>query len=79
LGGTEKKLTFEWSQLKAKLASKEVELDTERQGCQTFERALRAQVIEVEQRRDDAWPHCVNHLGNLTGSRRSVKVSRVLI
>jgi hypothetical protein len=31
-----------------------VELDTKRQGRQTLERALHAQVIEVEQRRDDA-------------------------
>jgi hypothetical protein len=36
------------------LASKEVELDTERQGCQTSEMALRAQIIEAGQRRDDA-------------------------
>jgi hypothetical protein len=38
----------------AELASKEVELDSEHQGCQTSERALRVQVIEAEQRRDDA-------------------------
>jgi hypothetical protein len=36
------------------LASKEVELDTKRQGRQTSKRALRAQVIEAEQRKDDA-------------------------
>jgi hypothetical protein len=36
------------------LASKEIELDTERQGHQTLERALRAQVIGAKQRRDDA-------------------------
>jgi hypothetical protein len=41
-------------QLKAQLASKEVELDSEHQGCQNSERALRTQVIEVEQRRDEA-------------------------
>jgi hypothetical protein len=40
-GETEKKLAFELSQLKAELASKEVELDTERQGHQTSEMALR--------------------------------------
>jgi hypothetical protein len=36
-----------------KLASNEVELDTERQGHQTSERALRVQVIKAEQWRDD--------------------------
>jgi hypothetical protein len=41
LGETEKKLAFELSQLKAEVASKEVELDTERQGHQTLEMALR--------------------------------------
>jgi hypothetical protein len=53
-GETEKKLSFELSQLKAQLASKEVELDSERQGCQDFKRALRVQIIEAEQRRDEA-------------------------
>jgi hypothetical protein len=32
-GETKKKLSFELSQLKAQLASMEVELDSERQGC----------------------------------------------
>jgi hypothetical protein len=54
LGETEKKLAFELSQLKAELANKEVELDIEHQGRQTSEMALRAQIIEVGQRRDDA-------------------------
>jgi hypothetical protein len=36
------------------LASKEVELDTKRQGRQTSKRALCAQVIEAEQSKDDA-------------------------
>jgi hypothetical protein len=36
------------------LASKEVELDSERQGRQDSERVLRTQIIEVEQRRDEA-------------------------
>jgi hypothetical protein len=53
LDETKKKLAFELSQLKAELASKEAELDTECQGRQTSERALRTQVIEVEQRRDE--------------------------
>jgi hypothetical protein len=53
-GETEKKLSFELSQLKAQLVSKEVELDSERQGCQDSERALRAQIIEAEQKRDEA-------------------------
>jgi hypothetical protein len=47
-GETEKKLSFELSHLKAELASKEVELDTERQRHQTSERALCTQVIEAE-------------------------------
>jgi hypothetical protein len=54
LGETEKKLSFELSQLKAQLASKEMELDSERQGCQDSERVLHAQIIEAEQRRDEA-------------------------
>jgi hypothetical protein len=54
LGETEKKVAFKLSQLKAELASKKVELDSERQGHQTSEMALCAQVIEAEQRRDDA-------------------------
>jgi hypothetical protein len=51
-GDTEKKLSFVLSQLKAQLASKEVELDSECQGRQDFERVLCAQIIEAEQRRD---------------------------
>jgi hypothetical protein len=47
-------LSFELSQLKAQLASKEVELDSERQGCQDSERVLHAQIIEAEQRTDEA-------------------------
>jgi hypothetical protein len=54
LGETEKKLAFKLNQLKAELARKEVELYTARQGRQTLERTLRAQVMEAEQRRDDA-------------------------
>jgi hypothetical protein len=42
------------SQLKAQLASKEVELDSERQGRQDSKRVLRAQIIKAEQRRDEA-------------------------
>jgi hypothetical protein len=42
------------SKLKVQLASKEVELDSERQGRQDSERALRVQVIEAEQRRGEA-------------------------
>jgi Flp pilus assembly protein TadB len=53
LGETKKKLAFELSQLKVKLANKVVELNTERQRCHTSKRALHAQVIEAEQRRDD--------------------------
>jgi hypothetical protein len=75
LGETKKKLAFELSQLKAELASKEVELDTERQGHQTSERALRAQVIKVEQRRDDAMATLRESSIKSNGSRRSVKVS----
>jgi hypothetical protein len=48
LGETEKNLAFEVSQLKVELASKDVELDAERQGCQTFEEVLRAQIGESE-------------------------------
>jgi hypothetical protein len=48
LGETEKNLAFEVSQLKVELASKDVELDAERQGRQTFEEVLRAQIGESE-------------------------------
>jgi hypothetical protein len=54
LGETEKKVAFKLTQLKVELSSKKVELDSKRQGRQTSEMALRAQVIEAEQRRDDA-------------------------
>jgi hypothetical protein len=47
-------LSFELSQLKAQLASKDVELDSEHQGHQDSERAFRTQIIEAEQRRDEA-------------------------
>jgi hypothetical protein len=47
-GETEKKLSFELSQLKAQLASKEMELDYERQGRQDSERVHHAQIIEAE-------------------------------
>jgi hypothetical protein len=50
---TEKKLSFELSQLRVQLASKEVELDSKRQGHQDSERVLHAQIIEAEQRRDE--------------------------
>jgi hypothetical protein len=51
---TEKKLSFELSQLRVQLASKEVEPDSEHQGHQDSERVLRVQIIEAEQRRDEA-------------------------
>jgi hypothetical protein len=54
LGETEKKLAFEVSQLKAELASKDVELDVERQRCHTSEEALLAQIGESEKRKEDA-------------------------
>jgi hypothetical protein len=53
-GKTEKKLSFELCQLKAQLASKEVELDFKRQGHQYSKGVLHAEIIEVEQRRDEA-------------------------
>jgi hypothetical protein len=54
LGETTKKLAFEVIQLKAELASKDVELDAECQGHQTSEDSLRAQIGELEQRKEDA-------------------------
>jgi hypothetical protein len=47
-------LSFELSQLKVQLASKKVELDSERQGRQDSEMVLHAQIIKAEQRRDEA-------------------------
>ena len=42
------------NKLKAKLACKQVELESERQGRRTSEEALRAQIGESEQRKEDA-------------------------
>jgi hypothetical protein len=53
-GEVEKKLVFEVDRLKAELASKQVELEVERQGRQVTKEALRAHVGESEQRKDDA-------------------------
>jgi hypothetical protein len=53
-GEIEKKLVFEVNRLKAKLASKQVELEGEHHDCQISEQALRAQVVESEQRKNDA-------------------------
>jgi hypothetical protein len=52
-GEVERKLVFEVNQLKAKLDCKQVELESECQGRQTFEEALRAQIGESEQRKED--------------------------
>jgi hypothetical protein len=52
-GEVEKKLVSEVDPLKAELASRQVELDSERQGCQITEKALRAQIGDSEQRKDD--------------------------
>jgi hypothetical protein len=65
LGETEKKLSFELSQLKAQLASKEVEMDSERQ--QDSERALHTQIIEAEQRRDEAMAALWESFGKCEG------------
>jgi hypothetical protein len=40
--------------LKAELASKQAELDSEHQGCQITEEALCAQIGDSERRKDDA-------------------------
>jgi chromosome segregation ATPase len=47
-------LVFEVNQLKTELACKQVELESERQGCLTSKEALRAQIGELEQRKEDA-------------------------
>jgi hypothetical protein len=49
----EKKLVSEVNLLKAELASKQVELDAERQGRPVTEGALRAQIGELERRKVD--------------------------
>jgi predicted nucleic acid-binding Zn-ribbon protein len=49
---TEKKLSSEISALKTKLDPCRAEIEAERQTHQREERALRAQVIEAEERRD---------------------------
>ena len=51
---TEKKLSSEVSSLKAELDLCRAELETERQTHQKEEKALRAQVVEVEKQRDAA-------------------------
>jgi len=53
-GEVEKKLASEVSFLKAKLASKQAELEAERQWRQVTEGAFRAQIGESEQRKNDA-------------------------
>jgi hypothetical protein len=44
-----------------------VELDSERQGHQDSERVLHAQIIEVEQRRDEAMATLWDSLGKCDG------------
>jgi hypothetical protein len=52
------------------LASKEVELDSERQGRQDSERALRVQIIEAEQRRDEAMAALRESSGKCEGLKK---------
>jgi hypothetical protein len=52
-GEVEKKLVSKVNLLKAELASKQVELDAERQGRPVTEGALRAQIGELERRKVD--------------------------
>jgi hypothetical protein len=59
------------SQLKAQLASKEVELDYERQRRQDSESVLRAQIIEVEQRRDETMVALQDSSGKCKGTSSS--------
>ena len=49
-----KKLASEVDLLKAKLASRQAELEAERQGRQVTEGALRAQIGESERRKNDS-------------------------
>jgi hypothetical protein len=58
------------SQLKAQLASKEVELDYERQGHQDSERVLRAEIIEAEQRWDEAIATLQDSSGKCEGLKK---------
>jgi hypothetical protein len=76
-GETEKKLSFELSQLKAQLASKEVELDSERQGVRTLRGFSARKSLRQSRGGMKLWSPCGSPLGNVKVSR-SVKVLRVL-
>jgi hypothetical protein len=69
-GEIEKKLSFELSQLKAQLASKEVEMDSECQGRQDSERALHTQIMEAEQRRDEVVAALRESFGKCEGLKK---------
>jgi hypothetical protein len=67
-------LVFEVNELKAELACKQVELESERQGCRTSKEAFHAQIGESEQRKEDALAALRRHLGNLMITSGNVKV-----
>ena len=65
---TEKKLSSEVSALKIELDLCRAEMETERQTHQKEEKALRAQVVEVEKQRDAAVEAMKNECNGIAGS-----------
>jgi hypothetical protein len=67
------------NRLKAKLASKQVELEGEHHDCQISEQALCAQVVESEQRKNDALTALKEALEKSDGFKRDYEDTRVLL
>jgi hypothetical protein len=75
-GKVEKKLVSEVNLLKGELASKQAELEVERQGCQVTEGALRAQIGESERRKNDALATLYEASEKSEGFKKDLKVSK---
>jgi hypothetical protein len=67
------------NRLKAKLASKQVELEGERHDHRIYEEALRTQVVESEQRKNDALAALKEALEKSDGFKRDYEGTRVLL
>jgi hypothetical protein len=78
-GEVEKKLVFEVNRLKAKLASKQVDIEAERQGHQDSEKVLRAQVAESEKQKEDALAALKEVSEKSDGLKRDFDGIRVLL
>jgi hypothetical protein len=67
------------NRLKAKLASKQVELEGERHDRRISKEALYAQVVESEQRKNDALAALKEALEKFDGFKRDYEGTRVLL